>query len=638
MKCGKNNIEYLYVNKQENYDDTKLAYGISTDVIINGAACTLGYTEEILGPYLLENFGGYITKNYFKDKNIEVLVAGENYGSGSSREVAVVAHRGAGIKLIIAKSFERIFRENMIFDGFYFTSDFSILDKLLSGESVDLSSITERSLSPVYRQIFHSGGLLNYGASLLKQNKVFKKEHNELKKNSMTVCEKIIASKICVESDACNTGFDSVKPGEQYFIKTDYLGFHEYTGGHVGYLYKKYFNESEFSTDQIVRGFCDHFVLLDHPLVPVTTKQKRFVSAQKMARELLEFCSQHKVSVHGPEKELGAGVCHSLVVENYAKPGDVLVLTDSHTCTEGVLNCFSFGGGATSVAFALKFGVIPVTVPKTVRIIINEDTISPYLTTKDIILHIIGMDYFKHCEWKSKPDDTVVFQFGGTALNRFSIEELSVLTNMSVEGGAVTGIIEPNVQMINWLKAKRGLSEKQISEMFVYPDEDANYEKTIIISTSNIPITIATPGDSRNAADIKKYDGTKVNNVVICSCTGASLSDLQKVANIWKGETRNEKVNVIISPSSQSVVDEAEKLGIMKILRDFGAVITESGCGACIGNGPGISEKGFITLSTSNRNFSGRMGPGDVYLVSPVVAAIASITGEITNPDNWNEK
>lgn len=173
--------------------------------------------------------------------------------------------------------------------------------------------------------------------------------------------------------------------------------------------------------------------------------------------------------------------------------------------------------------------------------------------------------------------------------------------------------------------------------MMVHPDPDAVYESVYRINLADIPVTVATPGDSRNRMPITKVIGQRVDNVVIVSCTGASLEDLKQVAIAIRGHKKTERIRMVVTPSSQNVFDDADSLGLLSLFRDFGAVVTEPGCGSCIGNGPGISEKGTITASTSNRNFSGRMGGnGEVFLVSPFVAGIAACTGELTDPRHWN--
>jgi 3-isopropylmalate/(R)-2-methylmalate dehydratase large subunit len=621
--------------KNFEYRNEALVFGVSTDTIINGAACTLGYTEEILGPHFLVGKGDVIREGDIAKGNFAVVVGGESYGSGSSREVAVVAHRGAGIRLVVAKSLERIFRENMTFDRLYFTTDFSVLDKLRAGETIDLDGLMN-DLSPLYKAVFFGGGLLEFGKKVVDGSTGLPYRAAGRKKRPMTIAEKILAAKAVVMDTPDSKGLPSVEPGEQLFVRADFLGMHEYTGGHVRSLFEKAYGNSAVHSDATVRGFNDHFVLIGHDDVPADVKKKRLTSAQDLAKELTSFCKDKNIPMHGPGGSLPSGVCHRLVVESYAKPGDVIALTDSHTPTAGVMNCFAYGLGSTAIAMGLGTGMIPVTVPKTVRILVEGEDPLNLVTPKDLILHIIGDPYFREQKWKTNPGDTVIMQFGGPALEKFTVDELSVLTNMTVEGSATTGVVEPCERVVKFLVEKRGMPEKEVRSLLVYPDENAQYESVYKVKMADVPVTVATPGDSRNRKPITQVKGTRIDNVVIVSCTGASLEDLKQAALAVRGKKRLERVHMVVTPSSQQVFDDAKKLGLLDLFGQFGAVITEPGCGSCIGNGPGISINGSTTASTSNRNFSGRMGGnGEVFLVSPFVAGIAACTGELTDPRGW---
>ncbi len=619
------------------YRGQPLAFGVSTDTIINGAACTLGYTEDILGPHFLVGKGDVIREGDVRRGNFAVVVGGESYGSGSSREVAVVAHRGAGIELVIARSLERIFRENMTFDRLYFTTEMEVVDRLLAGETVDLDALMERSLSPLHKTIFFGGGLLEFGNALLRGQAKLPYSNKNRRKVPMTIAEKILSGAAVTTDDGQHRGLDAVKPGEQLFVHADFLGMHEYTGGHVRSLYRRTFGDTPVSPDVTIRGFNDHFVLIDHETVPMDVKSKRLTSARNLAGELTRFCEEMDIPVHGPGGTLPAGVCHRLVVEQYALPGQVVALTDSHTPTAGVLNCFAYGLGSTAIAMGLRTGMIPVTVPKTVRVVIEGEDPLRLVTPKDIILHIIGDPYFREQQWKKEPGDTAIMQFGGPALERFTVDELSVLTNMTVEGSATTGVVEPNDAIVRFLVERRGMNESEVRRRLVYSDEGAAFESVYRLRLEDVPVTVATPGDSRNRQPITAVLGQRVDNVVVVSCTGASLEDLRQVALAIRGHRKLGRVNMIVTPSSHQVFEDAEREGLIRRFREFGAIVTEPGCGSCIGNGPGISVNGTVTASTSNRNFSGRMGGGgDVYLVSPFVAGVAACTGELTDPRSWS--
>ncbi len=604
-----------------------LHYGLNTDAIISGAACTLGYTGEILGPYFLEHFQETIKKDSVKDGGFQVIVGGDAYGSGSSREVAVVAHQGAGIELVVAKSFQRIFQENMVYSGLPFTTDLSVVDRLEAGENIDLAQFA-RELPAFFRAVAEHGGLLRYGTELLagETKPVYELD---VPARPMNCIEKIVAART-FRGVGEATGIASVKPGDQVLCEAGFRGMHEYTAGMVMHLYEEEWGEAPVKNPQLAAAFEDHFVLLDQDTVPMPVKNQRLGPAQNLTKEMIAACNKHGIKVHGPGRDLPAGVCHRIVVEDYAEPGTVVVLTDSHTPTAGVLNAFAFGVGSTAMSFALRTGLIPVTVPKCVRVVVEGDANS-VLSPKDLILHLIGDPYFREEQWRESPTDTCVIQFAGPGLDQWNTDELSVLTNMTVEGGLMTGIVEPCAPVKAFLESQReGID---VESLFVYPDEGAEYVRTIHVNLDEVPLTVATPGDSRNRAPLAEHEQVDIHNVVIASCTGGSLADLRAAAEVLKGRAFKDGVRVTVTPSSADVADAAEQEGILGLFRELGAFVSPPGCGSCIGNGPGVPTAGETTASTTNRNFDRRMGaPGPVYLVSPAVAAASAVTGKLTDP------
>lgn len=607
-------------------------YGVNTDAMISGRACTLGYSTDILGPYFLENFQEVVKKDSIRTSGVQVIVGGDAYGSGSSREAAVVAHQGAGVELVVARSFQRIFQENMVYAGLPFTTDFSVLQRLESGEDLNPKSLYDQ-LPPFFSQVAYAGGLLNYAKQYLVGETQPWYDITP-KSRQLNVVEKIIANRVWIKGNPKSSagpefGIESVKPGEQVLCEVVFRGMHEYTAGMCMSLYEDAFGEAPIVSPDQVAAFEDHFVLIDEPTVPQSVKLSRLEPAKKLAEEMVIACEKYKIRLHGPNRAYDAGVCHRIVVEQYACPGDIVVLTDSHSPTAGVLNTFAFGVGSTAMTYALRTGLIPVTVPKTVRIRV-EGVPDGILSPKDLILHIIGDPYFREEKWRTGPTDTCVLQFGGSALEHWSIDELSVLTNMTVEGGLMTGIIEPCSPIIAFLKELRG---KNYESQLVYPDENAEYEREIEYQLSEVPLTVATPGDSRNRSPLLHSQDIPIHNVVIASCTGGSLADLRAAAEVLRGRSLHKNIRLTVTPSSVLVAQKAEEEGLLSVFRDVGAVISPPGCGSCIGNGPGIPLEGETTASTTNRNYDRRMGaPGPVYLVSPAIAAASAVTGKLQDP------
>ena len=653
-------------------DHPSLHYGVNTDLLISGAACTLGYTGEILGPYFLENFKEQIQKNSVRDGGYQVVVGGEAYGSGSSREVAVVAHQGAGIELVAAQSFQRIFQENMVYSGLPFTTDMSVVDRLQAGEDVDLGALA-RVLPPFFRAVAEAGGLLRYGTRLLAAE-VQPTYRLDAPLRPMTCVEKIIAARTyrgaqgradeetargranegtargranegtargradegtargrADEGTARGRagGVASVRPGDQVLCEAGFRGMHEYTTGMVMQLYAQEWGDTPIKNPELVAAFEDHFVLLDNDTVPLGVKNQRLAPARNLTAEMVAACEANGIRLHGPGRPYPPGVCHRVVVEDYGLPGTIIVLTDSHSPTAGVLNSFAFGVGSTAMAFALRTGLVPVTVPNTVRVEVRGDA-HGVLSPKDLILHLIGDPYFREEHWRTSPTDTCVVEFGGPGLDQWDVDELSVLTNMTVEGGLMTGIVAPCEPVRRFLETRRGVDAES---MFVYPDPDAEYARTIVVDLDDVPLTVATPGDARNRAPLSAHEAVDVHNVVIASCTGGSLADLRAAASVLRGRTMKPGVRLTVTPSSHQVAEAARQEGLLSLFSDLGAQVTDPGCGSCIGNGPGIPRAGETTASTTNRNFDRRMGaPGPVYLVSPAVAAAAAVTGRLTDP------
>jgi 3-isopropylmalate/(R)-2-methylmalate dehydratase large subunit len=600
-------------------------YGVNTDAMISGRACTLGYTPEILGPYFLEHFRDTVSKDDVRGGGFQVVVGGDAYGSGSSREAAVVAHQGAGIELVVADSFQRIFQENMVYTGMPFTTDRSVVDRLRAGEDVDTAALAE-ALPPFFRAVAEAGGLLPYGSALLDGN-VSPTWDVDRPARPLNIAEKLIAARTWRGGD--DFGVADVGPGDQVLARCGFRGMHEYTTGMVVDLYRQEWGDAPMYEPAQVAAFEDHFVLIAHETVPEAVRKARLAPAMKLTEEMVEACEANGIRLHGPGRALPPGVCHRVVVEDYALPGDIVVLTDSHSPTAGVLNTFAFGVGSTAMSFALRTGMIPVTVPKVVRVEVHGKP-RGVLSPKDLILHLIGDPYFREEHWRSSPTDTCVVEFGGPGLHHWNVDELSVLTNMTVEGGLMTGVVEPCPPIVAFLKERRGID---VTDLLVNADEGATYVRTIRVDLDDVPLTVATPGDSRNRARLDAHTDVAVQNVVIASCTGGSLADLRAAADVLRGRTLADGVRVTVTPSSTDVATAAESEGLLSLFRDLGAVVSEPGCGSCIGNGPGVPLPGETTASTTNRNFARRMGaPGPVYLVSPAVAAASAVTGRLTDP------
>lgn len=333
---------------------------------------------------------------------------------------------------------------------------------------------------------------------------------------------------------------------------------------------------------------------------------------------LREFCKKTGAVL----SEIGDGVIHQRLIESFAKPGDIVIGADSHTCTSGALGTFATGMGSTDVAIGMAMGKTWFKVPETFRIEVKGD-FQPGVYSKDLILYLIGMLGADGATYKA-------LEFGGSNIDKMSMESRLVLSNMAVEAGAKTGLIASDKVTKEYLKKRNRLKDwRPISA-----DRDANYERIIEIDAHKLVPQIAFPHTVDNTKPITEVKGTKVDQVFIGTCTNGRIEDLQIVAKILKGKKRAPHTRLIIVPASREVYLEAMKLGLLEIFVLAGAIIMGPGCGPCVGVHEGVLGDGEICLSTANRNFRGRMGnpEGFVYLASPATAAYSAITGEISDP------
>ncbi|MFH1663111.1 MAG: 3-isopropylmalate dehydratase large subunit [Chloroflexota bacterium] len=320
--------------------------------------------------------------------------------------------------------------------------------------------------------------------------------------------------------------------------------------------------------------------------------------------------------------DVGEGVCHQIVAETIAKPGDVIVGADSHTVTAGGLGAFATGMGSSDVAVAFNLGKTWFRVPESIRVLVSG-SLQKGVYAKDIILHLIGLIGADGATYQS-------LEFGGDTIDAMSISGRLTIANMSVEAGAKTGLFAADEITHKYLiEQARGNDYQPIS-----PDTDANYIKTVEIDATRIEPTVSKPHTVDNTALAKELKGTGIQQVFIGTCTNGRLEDLAVAASILKGRKRHPETRVIIAPASKKVLLKAITAGYIQTFIEAGATIMPPGCAACLGLHQGVLGDGEACLSTANRNFKGRMGNPDafIYLASPATAAVTAITGEITDP------
>ena len=320
--------------------------------------------------------------------------------------------------------------------------------------------------------------------------------------------------------------------------------------------------------------------------------------------------------------EVGEGICHQLVAEHFANPGDVIVGSDSHTVTSGALGAFATGMGSSDVAVALALGKTWFRVPES--FLIDLDGAFPRgVYAKDLILYLIGRIGADGANYKA-------LEFGGEALAGMSMSQRLTVANMAVEAGAKVGLFPADKITEDFLMQHgRGDSYKSI-----YPDPEANYEQVIPVSLDRLEPMLSLPHTVDNVRPVTGVKGIKIQQAFVGTCTNGRLEDLAVAAQILKGNKRHPDTRLLVAPASRQVLSEATEKGYVSSLLEAGATILPPGCAACLGLHQGIPGDGEVCISTANRNFKGRMGNPEamVYLASPATAAASAIRGEITDP------
>jgi 3-isopropylmalate/(R)-2-methylmalate dehydratase large subunit len=330
------------------------------------------------------------------------------------------------------------------------------------------------------------------------------------------------------------------------------------------------------------------------------------------------FCEETGATLSDVEM----GVCHQRVAESFAKPGDLVIGADSHTCTAGALGAFATGMGSTDVAIGMATGQTWLRVPETLRVEVGG-RFADGVTAKDLILAVIGRLGADGATYKA-------LEFGGPAVEALPMHERLTLANMAVEAGAKTGLVASDEITRAFLTAH----DRPDDYRAIAPDEGAVYERSLSYLADELVPMVAAPHTVDNVTSAAALAGTRVDQVLIGTCTNGRLDDLRAAARLLRGRRRAPHTRLIVTPASQAVWRAAADEGLLQAFAAAGAVVTNPGCGACVGVHEGILADGEVCLSTANRNFKGRMGNplGAIYLGSPFTAAAAAVAGEIVDP------
>ena len=320
--------------------------------------------------------------------------------------------------------------------------------------------------------------------------------------------------------------------------------------------------------------------------------------------------------------DVGGGISHQLVAESLARPGDLIIGSDSHTVTAGGLGAFACGMGSTDIAVIFHLGKTWLRVPESIGISVIG-RFPEAVSGKDLILHLIGLIGADGATYHS-------LEFGGETMSRMSVSQRLTVANMAIEAGAKVGLFPADDITQEYLAAQGRAGDYRS----LFPDKDAAYVRTVEIDAARLEPMVARPHTVDNVVPARELKGTKIQQVYIGTCTNGRLEDLEVVARILKGKKRHPETRLMVLPASRAVLQAAIAAGYIEILLQAGAVILPPGCGACLGLHQGVLGDGESCLTTANRNFKGRMGNSEafIYLGSPATAAASAITGEITDP------
>ncbi len=419
----------------------------------------------------------------------------------------------------------------------------------------------------------------------------------------MNIVEKILAR---------GSGKSKVSPDDVIFANVDKVMMHDVSGPGVIKVFDK-LKKQGISVDKLWDP-TKVWVAEDH-FVPSAEK----VSAENIVK-LSKFTKHYGIEKHFKYGMGQYGICHTISHEEaMVMPGDVYVGGDSHTNTTGALGAFACGLGHTDIAYVLLHGKIWFKVPETLYFKINGK-LPDHVMAKDLILKIIG-------DIGTDGGNYRTMQFGGTGIDEMSVESRLTMCNMTTEAGAKNGIVEPDQKVVDYLSS-RGATDFNL----IKGDDDAEYEKVFEYESSELEPVVAKPFSPENITIVREAPSVELDKSYIGSCTGAKYEDLVEVAKILKG--RKVKIRTEILPAAISIYQRAMENGLLKIFLDAGATVGPPTCGACCGAHMGVLAKDEICISTTNRNFPGRMGhiESQTYLSSPMVAAASAVTGKITDP------
>jgi 3-isopropylmalate/(R)-2-methylmalate dehydratase large subunit len=635
-------------------NNPKLRDDISTDEITPAHYCF--YFDETLGeiPYLGLKCGSVtpIARGDVKRGGFVCAVSGKRRGKGSSREQSPYAEMCAGIRVVIAENIERIYKQNCQNLGLLTSTNFSLIDRIRGGEEIALSEFTAGE-DAITRQVIEYGGLFPFNVARM-QGKVFLPPIEDAGKSAsgtraMTLAEKIFARhmiRTSVEtgaparpaersSAAPEVGVPSVKPGDTGFARADLRFSHEYVTPMAAIFFERYVGkDAKVNDPSSILFFRDHLTFLDEVISPEKKKLGLLDLATQLKLKQQDFARKQGIRLHGEltDRKGSEGICHSIVLESYALPGQLNIGSDSHTPHVGAIGCVAFGIGTTDVFNSWITKDVRVKVPESVKIVIRGKK-HPNVTAKDFILKILSLEYVRSGKALAK-----VMEYAGEAIEALSVDERATMTNMAAEIGGFTGIVAPDQKAVDFLVERRGMNRQKAEAMIegLSSDPGAQYAHVIELDAAEITPMVATPGDPGNGKYVRDLNTpVPVEIAYGGTCTAGKNEDMDMYAAVLADALKHGKhvadsVKFFIQFGSQETREYCLRRGYLEIFQKSGAQVIEPSCGACINAGPGVSTRpDQVVISAQNRNFPGRSGPGQMYLASPFTVAASAVAGYI---------
>ena len=646
----------------------RLRHQISTDEITPAYICF--FYDETLGdfPYLGLQVAGAdgrdeapIERGTVRAGGFICSVAGRRRGKGSSREQSPYAELMAGIRVVVSESIERIYNENCQNLGILTTTDFGLIDRIRSGEPIPLAEFTDGK-DEITRQIIEYGGLFEFNVARLQGKVALPAPRAEAgpigasgrpdaspgsrhdgsplepaQARPMTLGEKIFASKWVVDAASDWVGTDWAEPGEAGFFRADIRFSHEYVTPMAAIFFEQKLGPDARVLDpDSILFFRDHLTFLHQVMSQERIEQGLLAVANELEAKQREFSEKQGIRLYGEQQGHVMGseaICHSKILEEYAEPGMLIIGTDSHTPHAGAVGALAFGVGTTAIFNSWITKDVRARIPPSFKVVVTG-TLPANVTAKDLMLEILRHPYVRDGHAIGQ-----IIEYAGPVVERLSVDERATMTNMAAEVGAFTGLVAADERTVEFLVRERGMDPARARALVngVYSDPGADYVKVIEIDASRLRPMVALPGDPGNGLYIDELaDPVPIEIAYAGSCTAGKKEDMDMYARVFReardrwGRGVHPDVKCYIQCGSTEVREYAREQGYLDLFRDIGAEFIEPGCGACIAAGPGITRSAEqVSVSSQNRNFPGRSGPGQLYLVSPYSVAASAVAGRV---------